>query len=87
MKNCDMCGTPIVNNNCSCGIWKTKKEMENDPFKKSLEKFDGMKRFSITGDAPHLGSAFVFFRGDYNDCQKVQKFIYEMKGRPYYEEE
>lgn len=40
----------------------------------------------ISGDAPHLGCAVVFFRGDYKDCMKVKDFILEMKGRRFYEE-
>jgi len=86
MKNCDMCGTKIENGKCSCGEWKDAEEMENNPMKKALEEFHEMKRFALTGDAPHLGCAMVFFRGDYNDTKKVEKFIYEMKGRPYYED-
>ncbi len=81
-----MCGTKIESGSCGCGFWKTKEEMENNPMKKAIEKFNDMKQFTLTGDAPHLGCAVVFFRGDYNDCKKVQKFIYQMKGRPYYEE-
>ena len=84
MKNCDMCGSKIENGECSCGIWKSAEEMADDPMKLGLEKFHDMKRFTLTGDAPHLGCAVVYFRGDYNDCDKVQKFIHQMKGRPYY---
>lgn len=86
MKNCDMCGSKIEDGNCSCGVWKSKEETDNCALKKGIEYFHEMKRFSITGDAPHLGCAVVYFRGDYNDCKKVEKFIYNMKNRPYYEE-
>ena len=85
MKNCDMCGTEIVDSKCSCGIWKSAEEMAGNPHKLALEAFHDMKQFALTGDAPHLGCAVVYFRGDYNDCKKVEKFIYKMKGRPYYE--
>jgi hypothetical protein len=84
MENCDMCGTKIENNNCKCGIWQSKEEMDDCPFRKGLEKFNDMKQFTFTGDSPHLGCAVVYFRGDYNDCKKVQDFIYAMKGRPFY---
>ncbi len=87
MINCDMCGTQINNGECSCGKWQSAEEMKNHPMKKSVELFDEMKRFTLTGDAPHLGCAVVYFRGDYNDCKKVEKFIYTMKGRPFYEVE
>jgi hypothetical protein len=89
MKNkdkCDMCGTEINDGKCSCGIWKSPEEMKDCPLKLGLEKFHEMRRFTITGDSPHLGCAVVYFRGDYNDCKKVEKFIYQMKRRPYYEE-
>ena len=86
MENCDMCSSKIEDGKCDCGIWKTNEEMKDCAMKQGIEKFNDMKRFTITGDAPHLGCAVVYFRGDYNDCVRVQKFIYEMKGRPYYEE-
>lgn len=82
--NCDMCGSKIINGQCSCGTWKSKEEMEDSPMKKSIEEFHEMKRFTLTGDAPHLGCAVVFFRGDYNDTKQVEQFIYAMKKRPYY---
>lgn len=82
---CDMCGTKNEKGRCSCGIWKSKEEMENDPFKIAIEKFHDMKRFTLTGDAPHLGCAVVYFRGDYCDCKEVEAFIHKMKKRPYYE--
>jgi hypothetical protein len=84
--NCDMCGTKIENGKCTCGVWVSKDEMKDHPFLKSIEHFHEMKKFTFTSDAAHLGCAIVLFRGDYNDCQKVQKFIYELKGRPFYEE-
>lgn len=83
--NCDMCGTTIEDGKCSCGEWISAEEMKDDPMKMAVEKFHEMRRFTFTGDAPHLGCAVVFFRGDYNDTKKVEKFIHEMKGRPYYE--
>jgi hypothetical protein len=85
ISNCDMCGSKIIDNKCSCGTWKSKEEMENCPMRKAIEEFHDMKRFTLTGDAPHLGCAVVFFRGDYEDCKKVQKFIYSIKNRPYYD--
>ena len=85
MKNCDMCGSEIIDSKCSCGIWKSAEEMKDDPIRKAVEFFHEMKSFTLSGDAPHLGVAVVFFRGDYNDCKKVEKFIYTMKNRPYYE--
>jgi hypothetical protein len=86
MKHCDMCGTEIKDSRCSCGIWQSAEETKDNPMKLAIESFHEMRRFTISGDAPHLGCAAVFFRGDYNDAKKVEKFIYEMKGRPYYED-
>ena len=79
-----MCGSEIKDGRCSCGEWKSAEEMKDCPFKKSIEAFHDLKKFVFTGDAPHLGCAVVFFRGDYNDCEKVTEFIYKMKNRPYY---
>lgn len=86
MTHCDMCGAKIEDSKCDCGIWKTSEEMKEDPMKKAIEQFNDMKRLCVTADAPHLGCAAVFFRGDYNDCQKIQKYIYQLKGRPFYED-
>jgi hypothetical protein len=85
MKNCDMCGTEIIDGRCSCGIWKSKEEMQDCPMNKAVEHFHEMNQFTMTGDAPHLGCGVVFFRGDYNDCKKIVKFIHLMKGRPFYQ--
>jgi hypothetical protein len=87
IENCDMCGTKIINGKCSCGTWKSKEEMEDDPIKKALEEFHVMKRMVLSTDMPHLGCAAVFFRGDYNDCEKVTDFICSIKSRPFYKEE
>jgi len=87
MDRCDMCGSAIEDGKCSCGTWKSAEEMKDCPFKQGIEKFHKMNRFVLTGDSPHLGCAVVFFRGDFNDCEKVQKFIYQMKGRPNYRED
>lgn len=81
-----MCGSKIEDGKCSCGIWKSKEEMDSCSMQKAIEQFHEMKKFTFTGDAPHLGCAVVFFRGDYHDCKKVEKFIHAMKNRPYYEE-
>lgn len=86
MNNCDMCGSKIENGKCDCGEWIYKEKMEKCLMEMTLENFHELKRFTITGDAPHLGCAVIFFRGDYNDCKKIQKYIYKIKNRPFYEE-
>jgi hypothetical protein len=86
MKNCDMCGTEIENGKCSCGTWKSKEEMKDNPIGNALQEFHKMEKLTLTADAPHLGCAMVLFRGDYNDTKKVERFIYEMKKRPYYDD-
>lgn len=86
MNNCDMCGSKINGGKCACGTWKSAEEMKDNPMKLAIESFHEMKRFTLTGDSPHLGCAVVFFRGGYNDTKRVEKFIYEMNNRPYYED-
>lgn len=81
---CDMCGSKIIENKCNCGIWVDADIAEKDPYKLAIEKFHESKQFTMTGDAPHLGAAVVFFRGDYNDCKKVEQFIHQLKKRPFY---
>lgn len=85
MKNCDMCGSEIIDQKCSCGQWITKKETQNHPLKKALDYFHNQNQMILTSDSPHLGCAAVFFRGDYNDCMKISEFIKKMKNRPFYE--
>ncbi len=86
IEKCDMCGSTIRLDACDCGTWTSAEENKNNPFVKGLEAFHDMKRLCITADAPHLGTACVFFRGDFNDCKKIQDFIYQMKNRPYYKD-
>ena len=83
---CDMCGSKIKDGQCSCGVWSSKEENESNPIHLGLEKFHEMKQMTFTTDAPHLGCACVYFRGDYKDCKLVEEFIFKMKGRPYYGE-
>ena len=85
MNKCDMCGSKIENSECDCGTWATAEEAEKCPIRKGIEEFHKMRRFIVSGDAPHLGCAVVYFRGDFNECEKVKQFIKEMKGRPHYE--
>jgi hypothetical protein len=85
MTHCDMCGTEIKDSKCSCGSWFSEEEMKNNPILQGLEYFHEMRKFTCTSDAPHLGVAVVFFRGDYNDCKKVEKFIFNLKARPHYQ--
>lgn len=86
-ERCDMCGGEIESGKCSCGTWSTNEETKHNDFKKALEHFHDLRQFSLTGDAPHLGCAVIYFRGDYNDCKKVEKLILTMKNRPFYQEE
>lgn len=85
-ENCDMCGFKIEDGKCECGIWESAEEMKNNPMKLALEKFHEMKLFTLTSDTPHLGCAAVYFRGDYLQCKQVEQFIYNMKGRNYYDD-
>lgn len=43
LTNCDMCGTKIENNRCSCGQWTTKEERGADPMFEALLHFHKMK--------------------------------------------
>jgi hypothetical protein len=86
MTHCDMCGTKIENGKCICGKWLSGEEHENNPYKLALEKFHDEKRMMLTSDAPHLGVAVVFFRGDYSDCLEITEFIKRKKFRPHYGE-
>lgn len=90
INNCDMCGIPIKEGKCECGQWfDSSAEMPSHmiSMKKALDDFHKLEKFTITGDIPHLGVACVYFRGDYNDCKRVEDFILSMKKRPFYPRE
>jgi hypothetical protein len=44
---CDMCGTEIIDSKYSCGTWKNKEDVGDDPFLKALECFHNMKRCTL----------------------------------------
>lgn len=86
---CDICTSDIIEGKCSCGSWFEPQEATKEMkiFSEGLETFHDMRQFIISGDSPHLGVAFVYFRGDYKDCEQVKHYIKKLKGRPAYEEQ
>ena len=84
INKCDMCGAAIEDGKCSCGTWAEKGELNDHPFEIAIKYFHAMEKMVCTGEAPHLGCAYVFFRGDYNDCEAIIEFICKRKQRPFY---
>ncbi len=58
MKNCDMCGTKIIDGKCSYGEWKSAEEMQNCPMKKAIEKFHIMNQKKMQEEVTRLVPEF-----------------------------
>jgi hypothetical protein len=88
IENCDMCGSEIIDSKCCCGVWIKKEDAPSEvhAFQEAIKAFHRMGKLMFSGEAPHLGVSFVFFRGDYNDCLEVKEHIKSLKSRPHYEE-
>lgn len=83
-KECEKCGSKIVDGKCSCGDWYEKDKapafaqlVETTllayDFLCTTEKCDA----PISGDH-HNGSCIVLFKGDFDMCSKVKSFIKEL---------
>jgi len=80
-KTCDKCKSKIVDGKCDCGVWYEKKEQPL--FAENLERamlaYNELGTFDpISGDH-HSGSCIVLFKGKYEDCEEVKKFIGSLK--------
>lgn len=86
IEKCDKCGGWINNNNeCFCGTWVEK--YRDVPalllFEKALLCFDQHCEQTnsdkpISGDH-WSGNCYVFFKGNYELCEEIKKFILEKK--------
>lgn len=76
---CDKCNCKIIEGRCDCGIW-IKPEEPIDPLTPLEDAIIAYNRMNIdyplTGDH-HSGTCIVLFKGDYDLCKKVKKFIEE----------
>lgn len=77
---CDKCLTPIVNNRCSCGMWYNENDHTMDSYliESVIYLFNSYGTNEMSGDH-HTGTAFVFFKGNYEDCEAVKRFLEERK--------
>lgn len=77
MEHCDKCKGKIENGKCPCGVWyKTIADSPSDIqiFEKAILEFNMTGRKISSGDH-YTGTCFVFFKGDFDDCQVVNDFI------------
>jgi hypothetical protein len=83
MQVCDKCGTDIIDNHCFCGVWGEAKDIPViSPFEKAILQYNMMCKTHdcytpISGDH-HSGTSFIFFKGGYEDCEKVKEFMKTM---------
>lgn len=77
--HCDKCLSTINDGKCSCGVWIDKREI---PYPISAIEDAGnylkaTDSLPMSGDNIEGGWCVVFFEGNYEDSQKVRKFIDE----------
>ena len=76
-KNCDKCGSKIIDGKCECGIWI---ETQDQPehlvmFERAMVAYNRMNiDHPISGDH-HTGTCIILFKGDYELCEDVKKYI------------
>lgn len=83
INNCDKCGSLIYNGKCACGFWyeKDSKPELAKTFERAILAYDFMTE-QYNDDSPFSGdhssgNCFVFFKGDFQLCEKVKDFIRE----------
>ena len=78
LENCDKCGSKIINNECSCGVWTDSYDEVAAPYKYLPDLFEFFlenKEFEYFSSDYHKGICVVFFKGDYEMCMKVNAYI------------
>lgn len=82
---CNKCHSKIINKVCDCGVWfdTTDSQPWQHVYLEEIliyyaEKGNWSKSHIFTGNH-HNGMCFAIFKGDYEDTQKVKKFIEELK--------
>lgn len=78
---CDKCHSKIISGKCDCGEWREhgRKGYIADTLEKAILAFNELNIEHIGGD--HFsGTSFVFFKGDYEMCQKVKQFVQKEQG-------
>lgn len=74
---CDKCGTKIVNDVCSCGLWLGPGDYPEylRTFLDSFSAFAKMKQAVFSADDVAHGNFCIFFKGTHDMCQKVKELI------------
>lgn len=78
---CDKCQGAIEKGKCPCGSWYEKDNQPNfmQIMEKAIYAYDHMCE-QYNDDRPfsgdhHTGNCVVYFKGDYDLCEKVKQFI------------
>ena len=81
--HCDKCLSPIENGKCSCGYWYENNEMPPfaNLFAVTISAFNNMETEIFSGDHIATGIAFVYFKGDFEMCEKVKKYIRKLQSK------
>lgn len=81
MKNCDQCGSEIIDNRCTCGQWYSSEQIPN--FMKNIEQallaYDHYCEQHNTekpmSGAHYTGNCIILFKGDFAMSIKVKEFV------------
>jgi len=77
-KKCDKCGSKIKDGICDCGIWYEPEEIPEyiRIFELAMTTYDRMEISEpISSEKIVSGTCIVLFKGDYDMCEKVKKYI------------
>lgn len=77
---CDKCKSKIIDGKCDCGEWFETLDEMNTAVSQARSFFPALLAFNdfntdLIGGDHFSGSCFVFFKGDFEMCQKVKAFI------------
>jgi len=80
--NCDKCNGPIKDGECSCGIWYDNGDdlpLVLKLIKQSTSEFEKLHVNLLGFDDVPSGTAGVFFRGDFEMCEKVKDYVKKLQ--------
>lgn len=82
---CDKCGSAIIENRCDCGMWY--KNNEAPPIGQLVEATiltwnrDNKRNLGVTTCDHYSGTCMAIFKGDYELCLQVKKYIKELQAK------
>jgi hypothetical protein len=75
---CDKCKSKVNDGKCECGIWLEPPEQPDYLLfmERAMTAYDRMNiDYPLTGEKIVTGTCMVLFKGDYELCEDVKKYI------------